>query len=151
MKTLIATLAALACSVSLLAKEPDRRLATAKTAFVEAGDALSDDRPIAVCLGEHLTKTTPLTLAESKVSADIVLRIFKSSISGDSTRSLLGSMGLARIEAVAPDGTKLWDGYENMSSSNKLDMIKTADVPCALADALADKLRQGMRKARDKK
>lgn len=50
-----------------------------------------------------------------------------------------------------PDGVKLWDGYENLSADSKLEMRSASDVPCMLADALADKLRQGMRKARDKK
>lgn len=139
------------CSSALLAKEPDRRLAIAKTAFVEAGDDLSDDKPIVVCLSDHLSKNTLLVLADSKASADIVLKVYKASISGDATRSMLGSMGLARMDAFAADGTKLWDGYENMSSTSKLDMIPVSAVPCALADALTDKLRQGMKKARDKK
>lgn len=134
-----------------LAAKEDPRLATAKSAFVEAADALSDDRPIAACLSEHLAKQMPLEIAASKESADLILRVVKGNISGDSSRSMLGSMGLAHLEARLPDGTKIWDGYENASASNKLDMRPVAEVPCLLADALADKLRQAMKKARDKK
>jgi len=138
------------CPLPALAKDPDPRLATAQTAFVEAADRLSDDQPIAVCLADHLAKTTPLTLAESKASADIVLTVSKGKISGDSMRTLFATLGLATLTATS-GGTKLWDGYQNLTADNPRVMPVASEVPCLIADALADKLRQGMKKARDKR
>lgn len=150
MRTLAFTLA---LSATLAAAAPDKRLATATTATVVAADALSDDKPVAVCLADILEKTTAMkSLGPNESGLDgIVLTVSKTSISGDSMRHLMGSLGITRLTATTPDGTKLWQGGSVLSATTKLEMIPTKDVPCALADDLTNELRKAMRKARDSK
>lgn len=113
-------------SMPLLAKDHDRRLATAKTAFIEAGDPLSDDRPVVACLTDHLTKTTPLTVTDTKASADVVLKVYKTNISGNSMRSMFGSLGLAHLDALAPDGNDAFrlSGFRSTSRVAALPPVR---------------------------
>ncbi len=131
------------------AKDPDRRLATVKTAWVQPVDALDDDQPVAACMMDHLTRTTPLTPAASKDAAEVVLSV-KAHLPGETMRRLSGVLGTVTLTATLPDGTVLWTAREDVSAGQSLAAYAAADVPCSLADGAADKLRQAMRKARGK-
>lgn len=150
MKITLALLFALA--LSTVAFAADVRLATAKTAFVVAADDLEDDKPVAACLAERLNTTTPLTAVSSKDGADVILTVSKAKISGDSMRNLFGALGSVRLAATAPDGTKLWDGFQSLSMTTNQDVLKysQADIACKLADVITEKLRDAMKKARGK-
>jgi len=142
-------LAVVLASVSLSAADPDRRLATAKTAYVFPVDPLKDDQPVATCFAERLTKLTSYAAAE-KADAEILLGV-SGDISGDFKKGM-GTLGTVAIEAKAQDGTVLWKGRTAILTS-EIGTRKLAgdEVACALAAEIADKLRGAMRKARDKK
>lgn len=149
MKTFITVLLLVGLPAIVLAKDLDPRLATIRQAWVEAVDELGDDQPIAACFAEHLTRTTPLTPAASKDQAEVILRI-SAHLPGNTLRQMTGLLGTVKIEARLADGTLLWDARENISASKSLASYAALDIPCSLADGAADKLRQAMRKARDK-
>lgn len=134
---------------ALYAAAVDPRLATVKTAYVVAFDDLGDDRPVAACFADHLSKQTPLTAADES-SADVVVRI-GAHLDGNTSRQLTGSLGTVRMTVTTPDGTKLWGGAAILNASDSLSRSKSFDIPCALADEMSDKLRQAMRKSRDSK
>lgn len=140
--------ALLITTTAAAADKPDPRLATVHTAFVSALDELGDDKPVAACFAEHLSKTTPLTAVDTKTGADVLLSV-RAHLPGNTSRQLTGGLGQAWLVATLPDGTVLWKGSETLQSRESLARQKAMDVPCSLADGLADKLRQGMRKARD--
>jgi SH3 domain-containing protein len=134
-----------------------RTLATVKKAFVIPVDDLGDDRPVAACFAEHLSKLSPIEAVTTREEADVVLRV-KAHLPGQSARHALGSMGgrpSADVFAELPDGTKLWnDGTKlgsGWSNDKGLSIQNNQTTECALADDLIDTLRGAMRKARDKK
>jgi hypothetical protein len=131
------------------AKDPDPRLATVKTAWVEAVDELDDDKPVAVCMMDHLARTTPLAPAASRDAADVVLTV-KAHLPGNSMRQLTGVLGTVTLTAKLPNDTLLWSSKEDVRAGKSLAAYAAADIPCSLADGAADKLRQAMRKARGK-
>lgn len=118
--------------LALSSAPPDRRLAAAATAFVQPGDPLADDQPIAACVADHLPTATPLQLVP-RDQADVVL-IVRGRFSTSSVQ----------LRAEAPDGTAIWFGSTSLTRH-------TRDEACTLADAALTKLRDGMRKARDAK
>lgn len=135
-------------SASVVAAAPDQRLATAKTVYLEPIDPLEGDRPVAACIAEHLPAALPLEVVTDKASADIVLRV-KGRISGETTRKLTGALGLVQLTALAPDGSKVWDGFRSESTNTSVQLPPNqADVPCILADIGIELLRNGMKKAR---
>jgi hypothetical protein len=115
---------------------------------VTTADELGDGKPVAACLAERLSKTTPLTAVDAKEDADVVLTVVRARLPGNTTRAIgIASAGVELL-ATMPDGTRLWDGIFKWGSvSNSLHI----DIPCALADGAADELRKAMRKARDAK
>ena len=121
-------------------------------------DDLGDDRPVAACFSEHLSKMTPIEPVKTKEEADVIFRV-KAHLPSATTRVLVGMMGgtpSADLSAELPDGTKLWaDGAKlrrAIGKSGKLDNSDAAKgVECGLADELLDTLRSAMRDARDKK
>lgn len=135
--------------LAVLAKDPDPKLATAKTAWVEPADELGDDKPVAACFIDHLTRMTPLTLAAAKADAEIVLSI-SAHLPGNTRRQLTGIVGTVSIKASDQAGTILWEAKEDVRTTKSLAAYAAADIPCSLADWIADKLRQAMRKARGK-
>ena len=141
--------AVLASVVPLHAADTDRRLATVKTAYVFPADDLKDDKPVAACFAEHLTKNTPLEAAD-KDSADVLLSV-KASIAGTMGRAM-GGLGAVTLIASLRDGTVLWKGFTSVSTQEPgLRAAAAGEVACQLADEIADKLRTAMRKVRDKK
>jgi hypothetical protein len=139
------------------AKGPDPRLATARKAFIVAVDDLGDDKPVAACFSEHLSKMTPLEAVKTKEEADVVLRV-KAHLPGQSARHALGSMGgrpSADLFAELPDGTKLWNDGAKLGSGFSWDkgtsIQNNQTTECAMADELINTLRDAMRKARDAK
>lgn len=138
-----------AATTPLYAADPDRRLVTAKTAYVFAVDPLKDDQPVAACFAEHLAATTPYTAA-AKDEAELSLGI-QANISGAMGRSM-GSLGVVRLTATLADGTVLWKGLQTVAAGQQgLRAAAAGEVACQLADAMAEELRKAMRKARDKK
>lgn len=146
--TMMTGVFALASATGLAAKDVDPRLATAQKAFVVASDDMSDAKPIAACLASHLSKTMPLTAVDTKADADIVLTIVKAHLPGNTARAVFGGFAGVELAATLPDGTKLWDDKATFASAENSLYL---DIPCNLADQIADKLRQAMRKAREKK
>jgi hypothetical protein len=145
----------------LLASGPlDPRLATVRSAYVEAVDDLGDDQGVAVCLAEHLDKLTPIKLASTKEQADVILRV-KAHLPSTTTKFLVGVMGgspSADLTAQTPDGTALWsDGAKYRRSMGPQGKFGSASsdtgksIECGLADELLNTLRDAMRKARDQK
>jgi hypothetical protein len=150
-----AVLGALLCfSTTLSAAKIDPRLATVRKAWIQPLDELADDRPVAVCLAQHLSTTTPMTLVESREDAEVILSL-KAHLPSGTARALLGNMGAnPSVDLIVQhaDGTMLWKERYKLSSANFTAFHQAVtDVPCGLADAIADKLRQAMRKARDRK
>jgi hypothetical protein len=136
----------------LSAASLDKRLATARTAFVEASDPLGDDQPISACLKERLDEGGIPSLAESKEAADIVLTISRGQIVTGFLR--FGSfLGGATVKAQLPDGTLLWENRATVSASTdgEQEQIPTGAVPCRVADEILNRLRNAMKQARDRK
>lgn len=135
----------------------DPRLATVRKAFVVAVDDLGDDRGVAVCLIERLSKKTPIEAVKTKEEADAIFRV-KAHLPGQSARLALGSMGgrpSAELFAELPDGTKLWNDGAKLGSGWSWDkgtsIQNNQTTECAMADELLDTLLSAMKKARDKK
>jgi hypothetical protein len=151
------TLAILSCSSLNAAAKIDKRLYTAKTAFVMPMDDLGDDKPVATCFAEHLAKQTSIQPTEDRASADIVIKV-KAHLPGQAARHALGAMGgrpSGHLFAEAGDGTKLWDDGAKLgsgwSASAGIFIQGNQTTECAMADELIDALRNAMRKARDSK
>ena len=139
----------LAGSVSVHAGPPDKRLATAKTAAVVAHDPMTKDRLLAACVADHLEAATPLKLVTDASNADLVLMV-DTSFNGDVTRGMTGSLGMGRL--WIPDPANPNPKALIFSTAVILDAKPVpANVPCAFADKLLDKLLSAMRKARDAK
>ncbi len=139
------------------AAQIDPRLATVRKAVVVAVDELGDDRPVAACVAEHLSKMTPLVVVQTHADADVVLRV-KAHLPGQSARHALGSMGgrpSGELFAELPDGTKLWHDGAKLGSGWSWDkgtsIQNNQTTECAMADELLDTLLSAMKKARDKK
>ncbi len=155
-KVLVALLACV--PMVTMAAGVDGRLAGVRKAFVVPVDDLSDDRPVAVCLADHLAAQTPITAVKTREEADVIFKV-KAHVPSATTRFMVGMMGgtpSADLLAELPDGTKLWsDGAKlrrAIGKSGKLDNSDAAKgVECGLADELLDTLRTAMRKARDAK
>src|ERR1044072_6802379 len=129
-------------ALPVTAAPADPRFANAKTVYIEALDDLEADRPVSACLAEHLPTTLPLQVVP-KDQADIVLKV-KARITGETTRKLTGSLGYVDLTAVAPDGKKLWDGFQSEATNTSVQLPpSTADVPCLLADTGIELLRKG--------
>jgi len=152
MKRLITAALIAGLSATVLAKDPDPRLATVRKAFVEPVDELGDDQRVATCLADQVKTTPPLSLAASKDEADVVLRV-KAHLTSGASRVLLGSMGgtpSAEMEADLPDGTKLWtDGAKYRRGNGAIGLVNNAE--CGLANGLITSMLEAMRKARDSK
>ena len=135
-------------AVPAAATPPDARFANAKTVYIEPLDPLEGDRPVAACIAEHLPAALPLTIAATKEEADIVLRV-KARISGDTMRQLMAVLGSIQLWAMAPDGTQFWSGKTSEDRANATTLPPDkADVPCLLADAGINMLRNALKKAR---
>lgn len=143
---------------SLLAKGPDHRLATIRTAYVVPVDDLAEDAPVAKCFAEHLPDSLPITIAVSKEDADAIFRV-RANLPSATARVMVGMMGgtpSAHIDVELPDGTAVWgDGAKlrrSIGKFGKLDSSNGANtVQCGLADELIQTLRNAMKKARDSK
>jgi len=116
----------------------DPRLATIRKAFIAAADDLSDDKPIAVCVADRISRQTPIESVRTKDEADIILTV---------TGSSLGKHPLARLNAVLPDGTQLWEGGTKTRGFN----LVGRNMTCPLAEDLISNLKDAMKKARDGK
>jgi hypothetical protein len=157
MKRLALALAIVLSPVLATAANIDKRLATARKAYVVAIDELGDDKPVAACFIDHLAKMTPLEPVLTKEQADIVLRV-KAHLPGQTARHALGPMGgrpSADLFAELPDGTKLWNDGAKLGSGWSPDrgtsIQNNETTECAIADELINTLRAAMRKARDQK
>jgi len=130
-------------------RRADPRIANAKHAYVMADSDSEDDREVAACLSEHLPQQTPLEIAPSKDSADLILKV-KAHITSGASRILLGSMGgtpSANLEAMLPDGTLLWSDGAKYRRGNGAAGVATNDPKCGLADGLIKSLREAVSKA----
>ena len=146
--------------LSLNAANPDRRLATIKTAFVVPADELGDDTGVAVCLAERLKSLTPIEAVGSPDGADVIFRV-SSHLPTTTTKYILGPMGgspSAHLFVELPDGTKLWDdGVKYRRSMMRQGSFGSSSgdtgksIECGLAEELANTLRDAMRKSRDAK
>lgn len=139
----VAVVAITLLASAVLAKDPDKRLAAVRYVTVSALDPLSDDAPVAACLAKHLT--APLTAVDR--DADATLTVNNAQLPGLTSRRLFGAAGAGCLRAALGAET-LWVGCATLSAAER---VQLGDVPCAVADALADKLRRAMRKARDAK
>ena len=155
MKRLIACIIAVVAIGAVLsaADKIDPRLATVRKAFIEPIDELSDDKAVAVCLVERLSKNTPMTVVAVKEDAEVVLRV-KAHLPGGASRRILGNMGAApSVDMIAQhaDGTVLWkDGAKLRKANYSVTHEAVTDVPCGPADEISETLRDAMRKARAK-
>src|ERR1700682_6464304 len=113
----------------------DPRLATVRKAWVQPVDELADeDRPVAACLADHLSKLTPIEAVKTKAEADVIFRV------GSTSKH-------ATITAYLPDGaTTLWADNTPLKAGFGVVMVRRNS--CGLANKLLDTLRQAMRKAR---
>ena len=113
----------------------DPRLATVRKAWVQPVDELADeDRPVAQCLADHLSRLTPIEAVKTKAEADVIFRVGSTSTQ-------------ATITAYLPDGaTTLWAGNTPLKAGFGVVMVRRNT--CGLANKLLDTLRQAMRKAR---
>lgn len=140
----------IAVTVPLTAARTDPRLAKARTAWVEPVDELDDDRGVATCFADHLSEVTPLARASTKAEADVILKV-KAHITSGASRVVLGMMGgtpSANVEAVLPNGTKIWsDGAKYRRGNGTIGI--GADPRCGLANRLLNTLLDAMKKARD--
>jgi len=141
-----------------LTAAPDRRLSNIKRAFVVPVDDLGDDRPVAVCLADHLSQMTPIVAVNAQEEAEAVFRV-SAHLPSATKRAMMGSLGgapSAHLFVELADGTKLWDdGAKLRRALGRMGKLETADgtkgVECGLADELLDTLREAMRHARDQK
>jgi len=147
----------LACATIFAATKIDSRLASVRKAYLVAADELGDDQFVVACLPEKLKALTPIVAVERKEDADVLLTI-EAHIPSKGARYALGGMGKtpsARIEAKLPDGTLLWsDGAKTgkLTSGGLIGASRSeTGIACALAEGLANTLRDAMRDARDKK
>jgi hypothetical protein len=146
---LVAVMLALQEWSALASRRADPRIATAKTAYVVAASDSEDDRQVASCLSDHLSQQTPLEIAPSRDSADLILKV-KAHITSGASRILLGSMGgtpSANLEALLPDGTFLWSDGAKYRRGNGAVGVAATDPKCGLADALIRSLREAVHKA----
>lgn len=158
MKRLLAVVGIVMFGSIVGAAKVDGRLATVRKAFVVPVDELGDDKPVAACFAEHLSKMTPIQPVETKDESDVIFRV-KSHLPSATTRVMVGMMGgspSADVSAELPDGTKLWaDGAKLRRAIGRFGKLDNSDgtkgVECGLADELLDTLRSAMRQARDKK
>lgn len=138
MKFVLVLVAALIASPVVAKPKVDARLATVRQAWVEPQDALGDDRQVAACVAERLTRVVPLTLVTDRAAADVVLTISRASI---------GKHPKADIAATLADGTTAWEGGSKTRGFNLIGRNMT----CVIADDLLSNLRNAMRKAREGK
>ena len=125
----------LLAATSHAADKIDPRLATVRKAWIQPVDELADeDRPVAACLADHLSKLTPIEAVKSKAEADVIFRVGSTSTQ-------------ATITAYLPDGaTTLW--ADNTPLRAGFGVVMVHRNSCGLANKLLDTLRQAMRKAR---
>lgn len=62
-------------------------------------------------------------------------------LAGNPSRPVAEGLGNVRVVATLRDGTKLWSGIEILRA-------ESPDIPCALADGIADQLREAIRRVR---
>jgi hypothetical protein len=132
---LIASVVLFMAATGHAADKIDPRLATIRKAWVQPVDELADeDRPVAACLADHLSKLTPIEAVKTKAEADVIFRVGSTSTQ-------------ATITAYLPDGaTTLW--ADNTPLRAGFGVVMVHRNSCGLANKLLDTLRQAMRKAR---
>jgi hypothetical protein len=130
----------------VFAGDTDLRLATAKKAFVRPFDEVGDDTRVAECFVDHLTNTTSLAAVDSKDEADVLISI-RVHLRGTTSRPLFYRPNV-RLVATSPDGTRLWSGIRFFRRNESLRQQEPLDSPCALADGIADELKQAIDRAR---
>lgn len=112
------------------AAKTDTRLANVKKAFVVPVDELGDDKPVAVCLAEHLSQMTPITAVQAREDADVVFRV-SAHLPSATKRVMMGSMGgspSAHLFVELSDGTKLWDdGAKLRRAIGRFGRLETTD------------------------
>jgi hypothetical protein len=125
----------LLAATSHAADKIDPRLAMVRKAWIQPVDELADeDRPVAACLADHLSKLTPIEAVKTKAEADVIFRVGSTSTQ-------------ATITAYLPDGaTTLW--ADNTPLRAGFGVVMVHRNSCGLANKLLDTLRQAMRKAR---
>jgi hypothetical protein len=136
---------------------PNARLATVRKAWIEPIDDLKEDKPVSACAARLIAERTPLTLAETREDADIILYV-RANIPGTAARMFLGPTGGSPSSYMIvqhADGTTLWeDGAKYRRATMRASVIGAHDqgksIECGLAEGLLDRLRDAMRKARGK-
>jgi hypothetical protein len=125
----------LLAATSHAADKIDPRLATVRKAWIQPVDELADeDRPVAACLADHLSRLTPIEAVKTKAEADVIFRVGSTSTQ-------------ATITAYLPDGaTTLW--ADNTPLKAGFGVVMVHRNSCGLANKLLDTLRQAMRRAR---
>src|SRR5580704_18496451 len=131
----LTSVALFVAATSYAADKIDPRLAMVRKAWIQPVDELADeDRPVAACLADHLSKLTPIEAVKSKAEADVIFRVGSTSTQ-------------ATITAYLPDGaTTLW--ADNTPLRAGFGVVMVHRNSCGLANKLLDTLRQAMRKAR---
>jgi hypothetical protein len=134
-EALLASSVLFMAATSQAADKIDPRLATVRKAWVQPVDELADeDRPVALCLADHLARLTPIEAVKTKAEADVILHVGSTSTQ-------------ATITASLPDGaTTLWADNTPLKTGFGIVMVRRNS--CGLANKLLDTLRQAMRKAR---
>ena len=90
----------------------DGRLAGVRKAFVAPVDDLSDDRPVAMCLADHLAAQTPITAVKTREEADVIFKV-KAHVPSATTRFMVGNSDAAK-------------GVECGLADELLDTLRTA-------------------------
>ena len=131
----LVTSVVLLAATSHAADKIDPRLAVVRKAWIQPVDELADeDRPVAACLADHLSKLTPIEAVKTKAEADVIFRVGSTSTQ-------------ATITAYLPDGTTaLWSDTTPLKAGFAVLMVRRTS--CRLANTLLDMLREAMRKAR---
>jgi hypothetical protein len=107
---------------------------------------LGPDRQVADCLKEKLSALGPFTFAESKDAADAILT-WTSNFPSGSSRVLWGRSPQVKATLTRTDGSVLWKG-DNKYKKGTTVWGASTDVPCGLANGLANKLVKDIANAR---
>ena len=117
--------------------EPGNRL------YIDGYDkAFPGNRWVADCLMDKLEESGAFTFQNSRESAEAILTL-DVNIPGGSSRILWGKAPSVRLVVTGPDGSLLWKGENEYKKATTVWGAAT-DIPCGLANGIADKFVKAM-------
>jgi len=137
----------LALVASTLNASPPVSLSTVRAIHLSGqAELIGPDRQVAECLTQKLAALGPFTFPNAPDQADAVLT-FTTHLPGGASRIIGGRSPSIKAELKGTDGTVLWSG-ENKYKKSTTAWGASSDIPCGLANGLANKLVKAIQQAR---